>query len=129
LDLTGQGKEMISEFKPGDNYIRDGRDLGVIVRSFTVKREFGIYIIIIYLCDYDSSEYLNIFRLSDAPGDLIGVAHKQRNGQYLVFMSDKFILFGIGGVKECENQDDALKQMIDFSEKELEGHFNSLQFT
>lgn len=117
---------MMNEFKPGDRYIRDGRDPGVIAGSFTVKREFGTYIIIIYLCDYDSSEYLNIFRLSDVPDELIGIAHKQRNGQYLVFMSDKFILFGIGGVKECVNQDDALKQMIDFSEKELEERFNQV---
>lgn len=127
----------MKDYKPGDIYIRDfigeTLPLGFIHCLHDYKLEFGNYLLIHWISAYggelnEPAGNYEVIRLSDGPETIVGVAGGSG------FKKDKYLAtnFKANLLKEpavyYDSIEEAIKQLLDFSEKELEAHFNSLQF-
>lgn len=118
----------------GSFYAREGKCIGIVSRVETIDKEFGKYKVIYYIANgiivanvMTGSAHTDIWRLSDGPEEFIGNTHNP------LFASDYYARpslsrFEANGNNRFDLEQEALDWLIEISERELEGHYNSLQF-
>lgn len=74
-----------------------------------------------------SERRCDLFRLSDGPDDLVGAAYETPDKDEWIALINRTGMFD-KGMKYFKSEFEATRWLIEFSEDELEKHFNSLQF-
>lgn len=120
---------MVTDLKPSDYYWRTKHNkTGVVIITTMSSKEFGTYCSIHFARSDNGFTNCDIYRVSDsAPDKIIGSVNWREN--YMgPFVAIDLLSSDIPQDKYFKSYVDAIHHIINLSEKELESHFNSLEF-